>query len=374
LLSWIHSTTGLPWWASIILATVSIRCCFVHPLATGQLKAMIGMQRATPELKAQTEKYQADVAAFTKQGRSMPVDMSVEHRAQLAEIKNKYGMSVFNQFRSALISMPVFLSFFWGLKAMAHKDPSFCTGGLSFHTPLGTVDWTNLAELDPTYLLPLANGLGIALSIHLNSENQPQTFRKFFIGAAVIVVPLLTANAVPVGVFFYWLTQSAFLILQGRALHQRSVRKFFGIPLHYLTEEQKEEARSKLQASWDTIKNSAQGRYGNDPVARSAAQASNPFLTPGRSVSIDPRTGLPTNPFAAPPPAAASASLASSTLRNSAAIAASALLKANSAPASTPAAAQAAASSSANFGATNKSKKANTAAANSRNRRPVGKR
>ncbi len=180
---------------------------------------------------------------------------------------------------------------------MAHVDPSFCLGGFEI---LG-FSWMNLAELDPTWILPVINGLGMVATILLNSENQPGQMKKFMLCLAGASV-LFTASAVPSGVLLYWITQNIFLTIQGQILKRPTVRRFFNIPLlPVLSEQQKAEAKAKAEAQLTQAWNLVKGK-GMNPQTANQAQTNAPA----------------TNPFAAPsnaaPPTAAQAQAAAATL------------------------------------------------------------
>ena len=225
-LDWVHTSTGLPWWACIAVLTFGARLA-LSPLSVMQHKATTGLARATPHLKELKEHHSQVADAYG--GAPLPLKVTMEQAAEIEAMTNKYGAknAMLKTFGPALCSAPIFISFFVGLRAFAHVDPTFCTGGMAW--------FSNLAELDPYGLLSVVNGCMIAGTVYLNSEGvqrqgeMSNIMRKVMYGFAFLSVPL-TAKMIPAGVLVYWITSSVTLMAQGQLLRAKPVRGLLGIP------------------------------------------------------------------------------------------------------------------------------------------------
>ncbi|XP_033213596.1 uncharacterized protein LOC117170704 isoform X2 [Belonocnema kinseyi] len=51
LLLWTHSTTGLPWWATILINSVALRICFITPLTIYQMNTAARLENVQAELE-----------------------------------------------------------------------------------------------------------------------------------------------------------------------------------------------------------------------------------------------------------------------------------------------------------------------------------
>jgi YidC/Oxa1 family membrane protein insertase len=284
-LLWLHNTTALPWWGCIMLLTVTART-LLFPLAISQFRASAGQQLAQPELHALDDEFAKVQAAYAKVGQMVPMHVNAEQQARRSAIMKKNGASLMGTLRMALVQVPLFMSFFWGMRSMAHVDPSFCWGGVQ----LGPFDWTNLAELDPTYVLPFVNAAVQLTVARLNSENAPANMKKFTY-AMVAFSLLFTVTQVPVGVLVYWITQNIFIVIQGQILRQESVRRRFNIPIINLTPEQKAENAARQAAQMSKLMDMFKGNKGKSTAASAApatvshAPSSNPFAMRGATPS-----------------------------------------------------------------------------------------
>jgi YidC/Oxa1 family membrane protein insertase len=284
-LLWLHNTTALPWWGCIMLLTVTART-LLFPLAISQFRASAGQQLAQPELHALDDEFAKVQAAYAKVGQMVPMHVNAEQQARRSAIMKKNGASLMGTLKMALVQVPLFMSFFWGMRSMAHVDPSFCWGGVQ----LGPFDWTNLAELDPTYVLPFVNAAVQLTVARLNSENAPANMKKFTY-AMVAFSLLFTVTQVPVGVLVYWITQNIFIVIQGQILRQESVKKRFNIPIINLTPEQKAENAARQAAQMSKLMDMFKGNKGKSTAASAApatvshAPSSNPFAMRGATPS-----------------------------------------------------------------------------------------
>ncbi|KAJ3103352.1 Mitochondrial inner membrane protein oxa1l [Physocladia obscura] len=215
----VYLTTGLPWWATIATTTVFIRIALLPFVVKSQ---RTGAMMAN--LKPLIAPIQTELKAAQASG-----DRG-KQAAVVKKMQNVYRENGINPFGSfwGFIQMPVFMSMFFGLRAMADLPvPGFTTGGfLWFH---------DLSVMDPTYILPIVASGTMLLVMDVGMENQAagnagqmETMKNVFKGMIFISLPF-TAT-MPAAVFMYWTTSNFLTLLQAHLLKDPSVRKALNIP------------------------------------------------------------------------------------------------------------------------------------------------
>lgn len=150
----VYVTTGLPWWATIMVATVIIR--------TALTPLIIKVQRTSAKMhniSHKTKPLQEEMMRLKNDG-----DM-VGAQKTMMKLRDEYKKEGVHPLGGlvALVQAPVFISFFFGLKAMAELPvPGFETGGLYW--------FTDLTQADPTYILPILANLGMLGVMEVGAE------------------------------------------------------------------------------------------------------------------------------------------------------------------------------------------------------------
>ena len=137
----IHTTTHLPWWASIAAATVALRIA-LFPLAVRMQVNAAKIANINP-IAQQLHKR---MVAYKNIGNKVA---EAQEAAKLLSIYREQGVHpITTLFMMPLVQVPIFISFFLAIKGMA-KLPleSMKTGGVYW--------FTDLTVPDPTYMLPL---------------------------------------------------------------------------------------------------------------------------------------------------------------------------------------------------------------------------
>eukprot|EP00299_Pterocystis_sp_00344_P010701 c4861_g1_i1.p1 GENE.c4861_g1_i1~~c4861_g1_i1.p1 ORF type:complete len:284 (+),score=54.14 c4861_g1_i1:59-910(+) len=149
------------------------------------------------------------------------------HRLQKAalDVQKEYGIKQSHLFLPVLAQAPIFMSFFFGLRQLAHSEPSMMTGGLWF--------FTDLTTRDPTFVMPILSALGFVVTILITQNGKyalPQSPRMKLVvrSFSVFMVPLTAAF--PKAMFVYWITNNGFSALQMCLFNISSVRRLLDIP------------------------------------------------------------------------------------------------------------------------------------------------
>ena len=214
-LDWVHMTSGLPWWATIVGCTVAVRALML-PLAIKTIRNGVNLQHANPHLTKMRDQMAAKPP-------STPAESKMWANKQRA-LFAKYDCNPMAALAMPLIQMPVFMTFFFSLREMVELYPSMATGGMGW--------FTDLTVQDPYFLLPVISSLTFYAIIELGAEgavqtNQSAMMKKFMKGLAVVMIP--ATYAFPTGVFMYWVTSNFFSLGQTALFKIPALKKALNI-------------------------------------------------------------------------------------------------------------------------------------------------
>ncbi|KAL7412168.1 60Kd inner membrane protein-domain-containing protein [Mrakia frigida] len=155
IIEYIHVFTGLPWWATIVMATLLVRGT-IAPMMVGNFRKAANMIVVAP----QTKIYQ-DAMTKAKDEGDMAT-MTAVHKELTAHWK-RHDCSPATLLVFPLVSIPLFMTMFFSVRAMADLPvPQLTVGGI----PGWCLD---LTAPDPTYILPVVAGGMTFLSMHVRS-------------------------------------------------------------------------------------------------------------------------------------------------------------------------------------------------------------
>mgnify|MGYP002820707198 CR=1 FL=1 len=148
----VHSGSELPWWGAIAASALLCRTLLL-PLALYGTRLGARMQ----ELKQPVAELQARHAGGGEGAEAAAA-------AELQELYAAHGVSPIRMLALPLVQLPVFLSFFVGLKRLCETFPAAHEGGTYWFVDLGIAD--------STFALPIASGAS-ALSLVMLSLPPP---------------------------------------------------------------------------------------------------------------------------------------------------------------------------------------------------------
>ncbi|KAI9261510.1 60Kd inner membrane protein-domain-containing protein [Phascolomyces articulosus] len=214
----VHVYGGLPWWGTIATATLIVRLALL-PLMIKIQRNNAKMMNLNPEVSRLME----NLKTAQQQGDSVAVG---KYSNEMQSLFKKHGCHPMKSLGLPIIQMPVMVSFFMALRAMAELPvPGLQTGGLGW--------FTDLTAQDPYYVLPVASAAGVMAILEAGTEvgaanPQSKTMKNFFRGMAVVMIPFTAW--MPSGVFVYWITSNVVSITQILALKNPAIRKALDIP------------------------------------------------------------------------------------------------------------------------------------------------
>ena len=144
MIQYLHEGVGLEWWAAIALTTVVLRSAMV-PLAISSAGNAGRLSKMKPELDAVLARMKSD--PLVEAG---DTDRKMMYANEVKALQKLHNASPGRSFLPILVQMPVFMSFFFGLRRMAEEGfPSMASGG---------PDWSwfqDLTVADTTYAFPV---------------------------------------------------------------------------------------------------------------------------------------------------------------------------------------------------------------------------
>lgn len=216
LVDYVHSFTGFSWWASIAVTTLLIRWLQV-PLMINQLKATAKFSILKPQL---------DGIKQDMENRGMSPEAVAEGQTRMKRLFKESGVTPFTPMKGLLISSPIFCCFFFAIRNMVDKVPSFKDGGALW--------FTDLTATDSLYIFPILTALTFWITVECNAQEgmegnaSAKTIKNVSRGFAALSIPL-TASF-PQAIFCYWITSNLFSLTYGLVIKRPKMKKFLGIP------------------------------------------------------------------------------------------------------------------------------------------------
>lgn len=143
----VHDTTGAPWWAAIVGCTIAVRTALL-PIAVRGTQQQAVMQGLRAEMQPLQVRIQTsggtDTAAVN----------------ELNALYERHGVSPLRVATLPLAQLPIFMSFFLGLRRLSDAFPAAHEGGLAWFVDLGATD--------ASCYLPAASGLTALALVRLS--------------------------------------------------------------------------------------------------------------------------------------------------------------------------------------------------------------
>lgn len=214
----IHVSADLPWWVAIGASTVVARTVLM-PLAMYGTLQQGRMQAVKAEL--------APLQLRVQQSGGLDSHAAAEMHA----VYQRHGINPMRLLALPLIQLPVFMSFFLGLRRLAEAFPDAHAGGAYWFVDLGAND-TSL-------WLPAASGISALTLVRLSlpgptegmsqAEADQADLMKHIL-SAVTLVSLPVAGSMPASVLCFWITNNCISLLYTLTVQSSVVRAAVGLP------------------------------------------------------------------------------------------------------------------------------------------------
>ncbi|XP_020289721.1 mitochondrial inner membrane protein COX18 [Pseudomyrmex gracilis] len=241
-LLWMHDCTGLPWWAVIVLATVSLRTLLTLPLSFYQQYIMAKLENLKLEMNQLVKEMKAE-AAYGKHKYKWSDDYTrrlynLSARKQWNKLIVRENCHPAKASLVVLVQIPLWVSLSVSIRNLCYMLPKQDASAYATYQEFingGFLWMTNLTATDP-FVLPLAMALFNLAIIEINCMSRVQEMTKwkkyltnFFRIVAIGMIPL--AMYVPSCVSLYWTTSSAFGLFQNLILLSPKLRRLAKVPV-----------------------------------------------------------------------------------------------------------------------------------------------
>jgi len=220
----IHDSAGLPWYASIALATVAGRVA-LFPLQVFTSRSTAAMTLIQPQQDALQKRMKDGMAKRTPAG----FKDAEKARSELSSLYARHNVRPWATIASAVGTLPVWMTFFFTVRMMCHRDGIGLSEG-------GALWFTDLTAADPYVGLPVLTSATFLLMAELGdagrkgagADANAGTIKKVMRGAAVLMIP--ATMTLESGLFCYWGSANLLAITQTLLLRNESVRALVGMP------------------------------------------------------------------------------------------------------------------------------------------------
>lgn len=214
-IDYIHVAGGVPYWEAIVVSIIGIRF-FLLPFAIRSQRAVSGLAIIRPLMERLTADFQANPNKEEKSVQQL-------YQANIKLLFQKHKVNPIAPLTMPVLQLPIFVSYFLGLQAMATFFPDLVTGGAMW--------FTDLTVADTTRMLPVLNALSFLAIVEIASDQSAGEHKekmKWGMRALSLVIAPMTMGYSQ-AVFVFWITNNVFSIFQGLFLKIKSVRNYFGI-------------------------------------------------------------------------------------------------------------------------------------------------
>ncbi|SAM67139.1 related to OXA1-cytochrome oxidase biogenesis protein, mitochondrial [Ustilago bromivora] len=272
LLETVGTTTGLPWWGTIVATTVALRL-FIAPINIAGQKNAIRLANIQPEMKRNMD----DIKHFKAAGDQMQMQKVVMDTRKLLSDNNANPIK---SFAPLCVQLPLMFSYFVALERIAKSgSESFAHGGPSW--------CPDLTIADPTYILPAISTLAtfavaeLGFKLGTTGQSNPEQAQLMkYIFRGFIPIMAYFSTTFPSGVLVYWATTNVISLIQLGVLQIPVVRQWVKFPkrIRHPKNPYQQESKGfmdKLKAARDRLSDSSTVR----PVAKPAASSTNTIPT-----------------------------------------------------------------------------------------------
>ncbi|CAG8457326.1 14150_t:CDS:2 [Funneliformis caledonium] len=249
-LEFMHNSTALPWWATILISTILLRTLLTLPIAIIQQKSGARMISLQPQIMDVFEKLKHEVVREVKKRNGtyeeFQRELTKRFRAKINEIYKANKCSPIRNYLLPWVQIPLFISNSLTLRHMVDSaaesslDPITGSNVLDNSTITldslingGTLWFNDLTLSDPTFIFPLAIGLTNFFNIEVHSwslKSQPSLRSKILknLSRVLSVLMIPVASQAPMAICLYWLSSSTFSIGQNLIFQFPFIQKKFG--------------------------------------------------------------------------------------------------------------------------------------------------
>ncbi|XP_034545812.1 cytochrome c oxidase assembly protein COX18, mitochondrial [Notolabrus celidotus] len=208
----VQQVSGLPWWSSIIVATLSVRTLVTLPLAAYQMVIIAKVEALKAEVSELAKRLKYEVSVRARERGWTEKQSRFQFKKNLRRLVSQlYIRDNCHPFKASLlvwVQLPLWISLSFALRNLS-LDQSTQHSGLAAG---GALWFPNLTAPDSTWILPVCLGLTNLLIVEVFSLQRvdPTRFQKFLTNfirtISVLMIPV--AATVPSSMALYWFVSS----------------------------------------------------------------------------------------------------------------------------------------------------------------------
>uniref|UniRef100_A0A0K8SM43 Membrane insertase YidC/Oxa/ALB C-terminal domain-containing protein n=1 Tax=Lygus hesperus TaxID=30085 RepID=A0A0K8SM43_LYGHE len=239
----VHDFTGLPWWATVVIITATLRTFITLPLAIYQSYILAKVENLSkldmPEIDSEVKKQvklRSAAENWTEKRASLQYKIEMKKRWDDLVVKN--NCHPFKSTVTLWVQIPTWIFFSAALRNLAYMLPVQDVGSQLAYLQLtvGGLLWIpNLTIPDSTWLLPVILGLTNLMIVEMQVVrrfSEPTRFQRyvtnFFRIFSIALIPI--SSSVPSVLCLYWTTSSTLALAQNFLLMSNKLRMFCRIP------------------------------------------------------------------------------------------------------------------------------------------------
>lgn len=223
----VQQVSGLPWWLSIVMATVSVRTLITLPLAAYQMVVIAKVEALQAEISDLAKRLRYEVSVRAKERGWTDKQCRVQFQKNLRRLVSQlYVRDNCHPFKASLlvwVQLPMWITFSLALRNLS-------VGALTPDLAAGGALWfPDLTCPDSTWILPVCLGLTNLLIVEVFSLQRSDSSRwqrlitNVIRGFSLVMIPV--AASVPASMSLYWLVSSLVglshnLLLRARTVHR----------------------------------------------------------------------------------------------------------------------------------------------------------
>ncbi|CAI5747050.1 unnamed protein product [Peronospora destructor] len=219
----VHTTTGLPWWATLMLSGVTLRAA-IFPFYVYQIQATQRLMQASADIRKLHSAYKYARTFTPGSDQKGHLDAILLGRQGIRAVMKKYNTRPIQTVMGGVAYIPIFVVMAYSARDMVRSGnfSGLDSGGLSI--------WKNLMETDSTYVLPALAALSTYGNLEISARTKSGWWMELLrAGQYGTILALPFMATLPQGVFFYWLGSSWSSMAQSIAMNNYDFRKRIGL-------------------------------------------------------------------------------------------------------------------------------------------------
>lgn len=193
ILSWLHTSVGLPWAWAIVALTVIVRMILV-PLTVRQIHSMQNLQRYAPQMKEIQKKYKGDRQRMNEEMMKFYKEHQINPAASCLPL---------------LAQFPVFISLYFVLRSFSKNPPG---GDLSWLHVVPSIAAKADSHWSGYLLIAIYAASQIASTLFM-STTMDKTQRRILLFLPLVFITVVIRF--PTGLVLYWVTTNLWTVGQG---------------------------------------------------------------------------------------------------------------------------------------------------------------